>query len=69
MGTFSRILGLGDKELQKEADELLLRLSKILQAASAKLHVSADDWFNGKMDHLDELQSEIIALERQADDV
>ncbi len=69
MGTFSRILGLGDKELQKQADELLLKLSKILQSASAKLHVSADDWFNGRMEHLDELQSEIIALERQADSI
>jgi len=28
MGTFSKIFGLGDKELQKEADKLLLKLSK-----------------------------------------
>lgn len=69
MGTFSKILGLGDKELQKEADKLLLKLSKVLQSASAKLHVCADDWLEGKMDHLDELEAEIIALERKADKI
>ncbi len=69
MGTFSRIFGLGDKDLQKQADELLLRLSKALQSASAKLHVCADDWDEGKMKHLDELESEIISLEREADEV
>jgi predicted phosphate transport protein (TIGR00153 family) len=69
MGTFSRIFGFGDKELQKQADELLLKLSKALQSASAKLHVCADEWLEGKMDHLDELQSEIIALERSADTI
>lgn len=69
MGTFSRIFGLGDKDLQKQADELLLRLSKALQSASAKLHVCADDWDDGKMKHLDELESEIISLEREADEV
>jgi len=67
MGTFSRIFGLGDKELQKQADALLLKLSKALQSASAKLHVCADDWLDGKMDNLDELRSEIISLERKAD--
>jgi len=69
MGTFSRIFGLGDKELQKHADELLLKLSKALQSASAKLHVCADDWLEGKMDNLDELRSEIISLERKADEI
>ncbi|MHA2601294.1 MAG: DUF47 domain-containing protein [Candidatus Thorarchaeota archaeon SMTZ1-83] len=69
MDTFSRIFGLGDKDLQKQADELLLRLSKALQSASAKLHVCADDWDDGKMKHLDELESEIISLEREADEV
>ncbi|MFW9943952.1 MAG: DUF47 domain-containing protein [Candidatus Sifarchaeia archaeon] len=69
MGTFSRIFGLGDKDLQKQADELLLRLSKALQSASAKLHVCADDWDDGKMKHLDELESEIISLEREADEI
>jgi hypothetical protein len=34
MGTFSKIFGLGDKDLQKQADELLLRLGKALQSAS-----------------------------------
>jgi predicted phosphate transport protein (TIGR00153 family) len=69
MGTFSRIFGFGDKELQKQADELLLKLGKALQSSSAKLHVCADDWLERKMDHLDELQSEIIALERSADTI
>jgi predicted phosphate transport protein (TIGR00153 family) len=67
MGTFSRIFGLGDKKLQKQADELLLRLGKALQSASAKLHVCADDWDEGKMKNLDDLQEEIITLEREAD--
>jgi predicted phosphate transport protein (TIGR00153 family) len=69
MGTFSRIFGLGDKDLQKQADELLLKLSKALQSASAKLYVCADDWEDGKMKNLDDLQSEIIGLEREADTV
>jgi predicted phosphate transport protein (TIGR00153 family) len=69
MGTFSKILGLGDKELQKQSDQLLLKLSKVLQSASAKLHVCADDWLEGRMEHLDELEAEIIALERQADTI
>ena len=69
MGTFSKIFGLGDKELQKEADKLLLRLSKALQSASAKLNVCADDWLDGKKKNLDDLQSEIISLEREADEV
>jgi predicted phosphate transport protein (TIGR00153 family) len=69
MGTFSRIFGLGDKDLQKQADELLLKLSKALQSASAKLHVCADDWDDGKTKNLDDLESEIISLEREADKV
>ncbi|MFX0106912.1 MAG: DUF47 domain-containing protein [Candidatus Hodarchaeota archaeon] len=69
MGTFSRIFGLGDKNLQKQADELLLQLSKALQSASAKLHVCADDWVDGKMKNLDDLESEIITLEREADKI
>ncbi len=69
MGTFSKIFGLGDKELQKQSDELLLKLGKILQSASAKLHVSADDWDEGKIKNLEDLQKEIIALERKADAV
>ncbi|TFH05311.1 MAG: DUF47 family protein, partial [Candidatus Thorarchaeota archaeon] len=67
MGTFSKIFGLGDKELQKQSDELLLKLGKILQSASAKLHVSADDWNGGKIKNLKDLQKEIITLERDAD--
>ena len=69
MGTFSRIFGLGDKDLQKQADELLLKLGKALQSASAKLHVCADDWADGKTKNLDDLESEIIKLEREADEV
>ena len=69
MGTFSKIFGLGDKELQKEADKLLLKLSKALQSASAKLNVCADDWFDGKKKNLEDLESEIISLEREADEV
>ncbi len=69
MGTFSKIFGLGDKNLQKQADELLLKLSKALQSASAKLHVCADDWDDGKMKNLDNLQKEIISLEREADEI
>jgi predicted phosphate transport protein (TIGR00153 family) len=69
MGTFSKIFGLGDKDLQKQADELLLKLSKALQSASAKLHVCTDDWEDGKMKNLEDLQNEIISLERKADSV
>jgi predicted phosphate transport protein (TIGR00153 family) len=69
MGTFSKIFGLGDKELQKQSDELLLKLGKKLQSASAKLNVSADDWGVGKTKHLKDLQKEIIALEREADEI
>jgi predicted phosphate transport protein (TIGR00153 family) len=69
MGTFSKIFGLGDKELQKQSDELLLKLGKKLQSASAKLHVSADDWGEGKTKNLKDLQKEIISLEREADEI
>jgi len=62
MGTFSKIFGLGDKELQKQSDKLLLKLGKKLQSASAKLHASADDWGEGKTKNLKELQKEIISL-------
>ncbi|NHI83945.1 MAG: DUF47 family protein [Candidatus Thorarchaeota archaeon] len=67
LGTFSRIFGLGDKKLQGQADELLLDLSKALQSASAKLNVCAEDWCEGKQEHLNELEEEIITLEREAD--
>lgn len=69
MGSFSKIFGLGDKELQKQADELLQKLSKTLQSASAKLNVYADDWLDGKTKNLDDLESEIISLEREGDEV
>jgi predicted phosphate transport protein (TIGR00153 family) len=69
MGTFSRIFGTGNKALQKKADELLLKLSKGLQSASAKLCVATECWEEGKMDTLKELQEEIIELEREMDEV
>ncbi|MFW9786225.1 MAG: DUF47 domain-containing protein [Candidatus Thorarchaeota archaeon] len=67
MGTFSKILGSGDKKLQEQAEECLLKLSKALQSASAKMHVAAESWVEGKNDTLDELEKEIIELEREAD--
>ncbi|MCK5151233.1 MAG: DUF47 family protein [Candidatus Thorarchaeota archaeon] len=69
MGTFSRIFGSEDKDLQKKADELLLKLSKGFQSASAKLCVAAECWEEGKKDVLKELQEEIIELEREMDEV
>jgi predicted phosphate transport protein (TIGR00153 family) len=67
MGTFSKIFGSGDKKLQKQAEECLLRLSKYLQSASAKMRVTAKLWVKGEHDKLDELEEEIIELERKAD--
>ncbi len=69
MGTFSKIFGSGDKKLQKEAEECILALSKALQSASAKMHVAAECWVEGKDDTLDELEEEIIKLERDADKI
>ncbi len=69
MGTFSRIFGTGDKDLQKKADELLIQLSKGLQSASAKLCVATEVWEEGKTEVLDELQEEIIELEREMDGI
>lgn len=69
MGTFSKIFGLGDKKLQEQSDELLLKLSKLLQSASAKLRVAIKDWAKGDDDNLKELSSEIIEIEREADKV
>jgi predicted phosphate transport protein (TIGR00153 family) len=69
MGTFSKIFGSGDKKLQKEAEECILALSKALQSASAKMRVAAECWVEGKDDTLDELEEEIIKLERDADKI
>jgi predicted phosphate transport protein (TIGR00153 family) len=69
MGTFSKIFGLGDKKLQEQSDELLLKLSKLLQSASAKLRVAIKDWAKGNEDSLEELSAEIIQIERDADKV
>ncbi|MFX1559196.1 MAG: DUF47 domain-containing protein [Promethearchaeota archaeon] len=67
MGTFSKIFGSGDKKLQKEAEEALLKLSKAFQSASAKMKVAAECWVEGKNETLDELEEEIIKLERESD--
>ncbi|UCE11458.1 MAG: DUF47 family protein [Candidatus Thorarchaeota archaeon] len=64
---FSRIFGSGDKKLQKRADELLLKLSKDFQAASAKLHAAAKAWSKGDVKVLEEIVGEIIEIEREAD--
>ncbi len=69
MGTFSRIFGTEDKKLQKRADELLLRLSKGLQSASAKLCVASKVWEEQKLDVLREIEHEVIELEREMDEV
>ncbi len=66
---FSRIFGTGDKDLQKQADELLLVLSKGMQSASAKLCVASKVWEEGKADVLKELEHEIIEIEREMDGV
>jgi len=69
MGTFSRIFGTGDKDLQEKADELLLKLSKGMQSASAKLCVATEAWEERKLETLEELQDEIIELEREMDEI
>lgn len=69
MGTFSKILGSGNKKLQEEAEECILALSKALQSASAKMRVAAECWVEGKDDTLDELEEEVIKLERNADKI
>lgn len=69
MGTFSRIFGTGDKDLQKRADELTIKLSKGVQSASAKLCVAAKVWEEENTDVLKDLQKEIIELEREMDEV
>lgn len=67
MGTFSRIIGSGDKKLQKQAEECLRVLSKSLQSASAKMREIAKLWVDGEHEKLDELEREVIELERKAD--
>ncbi len=69
MGTFSKILGSGNKKLQEEAEECIRALSKALQSASAKMRVAAECWVEGKDDTLDELEEEVIKLERNADKI
>ena len=69
MGTFSKIFGAGDKELQKKSDDHLLKLGKALQSASAKMRVSAKCWVEQDHEILEELEQEIIKLERDADKI
>jgi predicted phosphate transport protein (TIGR00153 family) len=69
MGTFTRIFGTGDKDLQEKADELLLKLTKGIQSASAKLCVASKVWVEGEGYKLKEIQDEIIGLEREMDAV
>ena len=67
MGIFSRIFGSGNKDLQKRADEILLKMSKALQSASAKLCVAAKVWVKGEYHKLKELEEEVIEIERETD--
>ncbi|MBD3407981.1 MAG: DUF47 family protein [Candidatus Lokiarchaeota archaeon] len=66
---FSKIFRGGDKELRRQADELMLKISKALQAASAKLHQSAQAWFDGDLETLLAREEEIITIERHADEL
>ncbi|TFF86334.1 DUF47 family protein [Candidatus Thorarchaeota archaeon] len=68
MGTFSRIFGLGDKDLQEKAEKLLLSLSKSLQKACAKLHALVECWDKGNEEKVKEIAEEIIEVEREADE-
>jgi len=67
MGTFSRIFGVGKKELQEKADEIILDLSKALQSASAKLCVASKSWGYGDIETMLEIRHEIIVIERDCD--
>ncbi|MFO7836804.1 MAG: DUF47 family protein [Candidatus Thorarchaeota archaeon] len=69
MGTFSRIFGVGKKELQEKADEIILDLSKGLQSASAKLCVASKSWGYGDIETLLEIEKEIIEIERECDEM
>jgi len=67
MGTFTRIFGTGDKDLQEKADDLIVRMSKGMQSASAKLCVATKAWVEGEGHKLKELQDEVIHIEREMD--
>lgn len=69
LGTFSKIFGAGDKELQKKSDDHLLKLSKALQSASAKMRVGAKCWVEHDYDTLEVLEKEVIKLERETDKI
>ncbi len=69
MNAFSKILGLGDKDLQEKANEYILQLASSLRLASAKLHESAVNWSSGSRDRAAERIGEIVRLEREADTV
>ncbi|NWF96084.1 MAG: DUF47 family protein [Candidatus Thorarchaeota archaeon] len=67
MSAFSKILGLGDKALQDQADMLLLRLAKTMQVASARLFDCVTGWTERDMDRARTIEGEIVQLERQGD--
>ena len=69
MNAFSKILGLGDKDLQEKANEYILQLASCLRLASAKLYESVVNWSSGTTDRIPELTREIVRLEREADTV
>jgi uncharacterized protein Yka (UPF0111/DUF47 family) len=65
-GTYSRLFGSGDKDLQKKAADLLMQLSKALQSASAKMHVGAKAWMEGDIETLKKIRDEVVKLERES---
>ncbi len=69
MGTFSKIFGVGKRELQQRADEIILDLNKGLQSASAKLCVASRSWGYGDIETMLEIQDEIIEIERKCDEM
>jgi predicted phosphate transport protein (TIGR00153 family) len=68
-GTYSRLFGGGDKDLQKKAADLLMQLGKALQSASAKMHVGAKAWLKGDIETLKEIRDEVVKLERESDSI
>ena len=64
---FHEFLVLEIRSSKKRADEILLKMSKSLQSASAKLCVSAREWVKGDYKILKTLEMEIIEIERETD--
>jgi predicted phosphate transport protein (TIGR00153 family) len=67
MNAFSKIFGLGDKNLQDRANDLTLQLAKSLQVASAKMHECVQNWSSGAPDRVRGLAEEVTRIERHAD--